>query len=167
MEFDLTSTVGRTSSCFLLLSQVDRNFHFACPATKKYTPKCPARRLFRIRSNGKDPAVRSGPLPRPKSHDLPDFESISRTPPPANSPPLSRLVSPCRRAHPAGNGNGNVGNKSSRALQPLVMSLEQVAYLVTKYLCHWIGCRCTFAWSRFSRLKDENTREAGLGLYQE
>src|ERR1017187_7257460 len=33
----------------------NRDFHFACPATKEYIPECPARHLFRIRSNGKDP----------------------------------------------------------------------------------------------------------------
>ena len=32
-----------------------RDFHFTCPATKEYPPECPARHLFRIRSNGKAP----------------------------------------------------------------------------------------------------------------
>jgi hypothetical protein len=46
------------------------NFHVACPAIGEYTPECPARHLFRIRSNGGNLVVPAGPLPRPKSHDL-------------------------------------------------------------------------------------------------
>ncbi len=42
------------------LSEVNRDFHFACPATKEYTPECPARHLFRIRSNGKAPFLPRG-----------------------------------------------------------------------------------------------------------
>src|ERR1017187_2525242 len=45
-----------------------RNFHFACPATGEYTPECPARHLIRIRSNGEDLVVPTGPLPRLKSN---------------------------------------------------------------------------------------------------
>jgi hypothetical protein len=33
------------------------NFHFACPATGEYIPECPARHLFRVRSNGEDRIV--------------------------------------------------------------------------------------------------------------
>jgi len=57
-----------------------RNFHFACPATREYIPEYSTRHLFRIRSNGEDLVVPAGPLPRPKSHHLPDLESISQTP---------------------------------------------------------------------------------------
>ena len=39
---------------------INRDFHFACPATKEYTPECPARHLFRIRSNGKAPFLPRG-----------------------------------------------------------------------------------------------------------
>jgi hypothetical protein len=40
--------------------QLIRDFHFACPATKEYNPECPARHLFRIRSNGKAPFLPRG-----------------------------------------------------------------------------------------------------------
>jgi hypothetical protein len=43
------------------LNGVGWNFHFACPATREYTPECPALHLFRIRSNGEDPVVPAGP----------------------------------------------------------------------------------------------------------
>jgi hypothetical protein len=43
-----------------------------------------------------------------KSHDMLDFEPISRTRSPDNSPPSSRLVSPCCRAYSAGSGNASV-----------------------------------------------------------
>ncbi len=43
-----------------LLILLSRDFHFACPATKEYTPECPARHLFRIRSNGKAPFLPRG-----------------------------------------------------------------------------------------------------------
>ncbi len=52
------------------VAQSRRNFHFACPATEEYTPECPARHLFRIRSNGEDLVVPAGPLHRPKSQRL-------------------------------------------------------------------------------------------------
>ncbi len=44
--------------------------------TGDYTPECPARHLFRIRSNGEDLVVFAGSLPWPKSQDMPDLESI-------------------------------------------------------------------------------------------
>jgi hypothetical protein len=44
----------------LRLIDLNRDFHFACPATKEYTPECPARHLFRIRSNGKAPFLPRG-----------------------------------------------------------------------------------------------------------
>ena len=43
-----------------LASPPSRDFHFACPAAKEYTPECPARHLFRIRSNGKAPFLSRG-----------------------------------------------------------------------------------------------------------
>jgi hypothetical protein len=59
---------------------VNRDFHFVCPATKEYTPKCPARHLFRIRSNGKASFMPRGSSAQAKNRDLPDFEAISQTP---------------------------------------------------------------------------------------
>ena len=45
--------------------------------------------FFPFRSNGEDLVVPADPLPRPKSHDLPDLKSISQTPPP--STPLLQI----------------------------------------------------------------------------
>src|ERR1022692_3028131 len=61
------------------LVELNRDFHFACPATKEYTPECPARAFFAFVPTAKPPSCPAGPLPRPKSHDLPHSEAISRT----------------------------------------------------------------------------------------
>ena len=49
-----SSTVRNAATTVTIADGITRDFHFACPATKEY-PECPARHLFRIRSNGKAP----------------------------------------------------------------------------------------------------------------
>ena len=58
---------------------LDRDFHFAFPMAIEYTPECGLTIFFAFVPTAKTLSCPAGPLPRPKSHDLPDFESISRT----------------------------------------------------------------------------------------
>ena len=70
------------------MSVVSRNFHFAFPAMTVYF-RLPLLRSFSVfLPEPKNQTRPAGPLPEPQSHGLPDFESISRTPPP--STPLCR-----------------------------------------------------------------------------
>src|ERR1035437_8744275 len=56
-----------------------RDFHFACPATKNTPLSARLATFFAFVPTAKPPSCPAGPLPRPKSPDLPDFEAISRT----------------------------------------------------------------------------------------
>src|ERR1035437_6118204 len=58
-----------------------RDFHFACPATKNTPLSARLATFFAFVPTAKPPSCPAGPLPRPKSRDLPDFEAISQTPP--------------------------------------------------------------------------------------
>src|ERR1039458_6909632 len=57
-----------------------RDFHFACPATKNTPLSARLATFFAFVPTAKPPSCPAGPLPRPKSRDLPDFEAISQTP---------------------------------------------------------------------------------------
>ena len=53
---------------------MNRDFHFACSMTKEYTPECPARDLFRIRSNGKAPFLPRGSSAQAKKGGWPTLK---------------------------------------------------------------------------------------------
>src|ERR1035437_9948311 len=56
----------------LLSVGASRNFHLSCPASTRYTPDCPTGNLFlAFLPEPKTRACPAGPLPGPKSHDLP------------------------------------------------------------------------------------------------
>jgi hypothetical protein len=59
---------------------LNRNLHFAPPAMRDYTPDCPARDHFAFVPRAKIRQSPPGPLPGPRSHDLPHFEALPRIP---------------------------------------------------------------------------------------